>query len=280
MTTYRRPYSYWHPKPGKAAGSKYVPGHRLSVATEQMLFDILRQAVRAHCRRYAIETLSSTEVEALRKQWTREALRIENDKSWKILSNEDVNLLKPFLLAVINPDRAISPLTARDEGKRRQFIWKIERNAVLIRQLEALEKMSALPAGTDVRHLLPTAQSAEAYIATVCASKHYTTAWRNLLLPILEEQVLVTIEERKRAKVKWAKEQRLVLDDRGTLLVNGNIPIADFFGSLSARQSEPVERAEPDETLLQSPVPVTQDSGLGTPDSAADADDVPFSNQF
>jgi len=280
MTTFRRPYSYWHGK--SAAGSQRVHGHSLTKATEQMLFDILRQAVSAHCRRFSIDRLATKDADALRKQWTREALRIEEDKSWTALSREDVDLLKPFLLAVINPDRAISPTTARDEGKRRQFIWKIEQNAVLIRQLEALEKMAALPAGTDVRHLLPTTQSVEAYIATVCASKHYTTAWRNLLLPILEEQVLVTIEERKRAKVKWALRQRLVIDFHGTLLVNDKVPLADFFGSLSEAVTgnpangvtTPGERPVGDD-LQECPVP-----GQTTECVTEGADDVPFTNQF
>jgi hypothetical protein len=220
-----------------------------SAATLRMLDSLFARGVQRHCRDLGIDRLPRPDVEQLRREWTIAALGRWQD--WENLRNRQVDKLKAFLLVKINPDsdQARNDLAnAQDEGNRRRFIHRIVANATIIRQLEAL----ALPGQPA-----PAAESIENYIAAVSGDKHHNArGWRHLLLPILEEQVLITIEERKRAKVQWAEDQQLAHRERvyngadfiytGRILVTATrLPLAEHFPA-SPRPSAPASPSSAD----------------------------------
>lgn len=164
----------------------------ISAATMKMLEDYFRKAVCEHCRRNQIDGLSDADVEALRAAWTTEALGRNID--WDILRPRQVDRLKPFLIAQADPDneqKAAAVATAAVDGETRRVIATIENRALMLRQIEALitpERIEDFLGEGAV----------EQYIASVAEGKHLHRNWRGLLLPLLREQLMVTIEERAR----------------------------------------------------------------------------------
>ena len=175
---------------GPRRGSFYRKGHSLSMATEKMLFELLAAAITAYRREAVDGTISA---ESLRKQWTKDALRQrpeEEARSWKTLSNDDVDLLKPYLIWKAeerNEVKAAAYATAVEDGYRRRLVHSIWENANAI-------------AALSPNHLSPDQREygAEMYIRRYCEASRYSTTWRTLLIPLLE-QVAMTIEERKRS---------------------------------------------------------------------------------
>jgi hypothetical protein len=174
------------------------PGHSLSAPTEDMLFNLFRDACQAYCIEHSIERLPVSETEKLRKRWTAEALKVDEAPSWKALKNSNVDLLKPYLVLMADPTnetKRVAYANAIDEGKRRRAIKVIWENAKVIRMLQWLEKRD--------RFLLTDA-SINGYIETICEDQRCQKNWRELLLPFLTDHILLTVENRKRSHIRAA----------------------------------------------------------------------------
>jgi len=196
------------------------PGHTLTIKTETMLFNHLAVAFSFYCRENALDTLSADAAQALRVKWTAEALGRESCLSWRDLGEDDVDLLKPYLILMADPtseEKKAAYATAREDGQRRRLIHAIWEKAELIREITA---MAATPlmfvdwlASTegekqveefgirDAREWakwLTTGPGVECYILSICDDEYIPKGWRNALLPYLEN-LAKTLEERKRA---------------------------------------------------------------------------------
>jgi hypothetical protein len=182
---------------GKSRGTEAAPTFKrrgaCSQSTLDMLEDYFERALRVHCRQHdLLPALDEAAIESLRTEWTTEALGHGQD--WEILTPPQVDRLKPFLIWQANPDSeaaAAAFRTATLDGQTRRIIAVIVKRATQLRQIEALLKPAE---GAS----LLTDEAIEGYIASVAADVNLHRNWRGLLLPLLEDQLLLTIEERTR----------------------------------------------------------------------------------
>lgn len=172
--------------------AKPVQPGRCSAKTLDMLETLFGRALRAHCRANSLDKLDAADIEALRDTWTTQAIGKSID--WTDLAPTHVDRLKPFLIWQADPDNPAAEAafrTASLDGRTRRVIHNIVKRATELRQIEAL----LVP--EQAAELL-TPESVEGYIASVVADKHLHRDWRGMLLPLLEDQLLITIEERAR----------------------------------------------------------------------------------
>jgi hypothetical protein len=230
-------------------------GHTLTIPTEDMLWNLFRDACQHYCLENCPweESLPVSEREKLRKQWTAEALKVDEAPSWTALKNEDVDLLKPYLRLLADPaneEKQAAYANAAEDGRRRRVVEKILENAKVIRMLQWLVKRD--------RWLL-TAASINGYVESICKDQRASGNWRELLLPFLEEHIVITIEERKRQHLRDAQEARTILLDHGRIFVCGTEPLTELV----------------DYALMQAPP--TMDRGFSVAGRSLNAmDGVPF----
>ena len=273
------------------------PRTSLSPGQAKMLDDLFRAAVQTHCQRQGLETLTPEEVEQLRHQWLTEALG-ESSHAWEYLCNAEIDRLKPFLIWQADPDnetKRAAVATAAVDGQTRVVIAAILAKVLCLRRVAAwLDRQFE-----DV-DLSP--ESLDDYVHSISTDTRAHANWRGLLLPILEE-VLVTVEERRREHVRLLKLMYGEEEAKGLLKLLETYP--DQYAAITtkyvasvepyrtlafAREKRAAVRAEARKRKAAPSAPArlsaylkptaTPDSRHETQDLPANADDVPFTNQF
>ena len=269
----------------------------LSEAAQAMLETLFTRAVQTHCRIHALDRISDTAVEELRQEWLQAALGT-GAHDWKYLRNAEIDRLKPFLIWQADPDnetKRAAVATAAVDGQTRVVIAAILAKVLCLRQVAAwLDRQFE-----DV-DLSP--ESLDDYVHSISTDTRAHANWRGLLLPILEE-VLVTVEERRREHVRLLKLMYGEEEAKGLLKLLETYP--DQYAAITtkyvasvepyrtlafAREKRAAVRAEARKRKAAPSAPArlsaylkptaTPDSRHETQDLPANADDVPFTNQF
>ena len=171
----------------------------LSAATRAMLDALFFRAVQTHCRLNALERISAAAVEDLRQEWLHAALG-EGGHDWDYLTNRDVDRLKPFLIWQADPDnetKRAAVATADVDGRTRVVISALLEKVLRLRQIHFW-----LVREFEAVDLSP--ETLDQYVHDISEDTRSRANWRALLLPILE-QVMMTVEERRREHVRLFK---------------------------------------------------------------------------
>ena len=125
MTTYRKPYSYWHPKPAPTKAA----GHSLSRGTEQEYWRRFKLASAVWATENGFESLDARQREACRAYFHTRALRDGVNKSLTLWTTADVDRVFAYLTAFAKGGSVAAALVdlnrVEEDGHRKRLLWKI-----------------------------------------------------------------------------------------------------------------------------------------------------------